>query len=91
MIDHYDGDSGKHLLSMTPAAASDCSTPGQAADASCKYWRDKVRWIADDQTLRDSLRGYGAWDDLQTADLDTIKDRVLWCAACDWRENEDRS
>jgi hypothetical protein len=90
MIDHYDGESGKPLLSMTRAAASDCSTPGQAADQSVAFWLNKVTWIADDATLRACLDRYGAWDDLDTADIDTIKSRVLWIAACDWREESDR-
>lgn len=91
MIKHYDGDSGAHLLSMTRACASDCSRPGQPADEAVAFWRDKVRWIADEATLRACLEGYGAWDDLQTAPVETIKNRVLWIAACDWREEDNKS
>jgi hypothetical protein len=88
-IDCYDGESGALLLTASAEALNDCSTPGQPANDSVDHWRDLVTWRADDATLRQSLRGYGAWDDLQTADMESIKDRVLWIAACDYRDNKD--
>jgi hypothetical protein len=86
--DHYDGDSGKLLVSMPVECAEDCSTPGQAADEPVSQWLkdERVIWHADMPTLRKSLKRYGAWDDLQTADEAVIKSRVLWLAAGDWRE-----
>jgi hypothetical protein len=89
-IEHYDGDSGAHLLTMPRECAEDCSRPG-AMDEPVAYWRTRVTWVADERTLRRSLKSFGAWDDLDTADLDIIKDRVLWCAACDWREEHAQS
>lgn len=89
-IDHYDGDSGALLLTMPKRCALDCSTPGQPADESVAYWLPRVVWHASEEVLRRSLWGYGAWDDLDTAEIDTIKGRVLWLAAGDWRENHGR-
>lgn len=90
MYDHYDGESGKHLVSMPEECALDCSVPGQSADESVSHWLkdSRVVWYASEETLRHSLRGFGAWDDLETVDLCTIKSRVLWIAACDYREEE---
>lgn len=90
VIDSYDGESGAHLLTMPRECAEDCSRPG-AMDEPVAYWRTRVTWVADERTLRRSLKSMGAWDDLETADLDIIKDRVLWCAACDWREENAQS
>lgn len=85
-IDCYCGDSGALLLTAPREALSDCSTPGQPADEAVAHWLTRVEWAADDATLRRSLQGCGAWDDLQTADIDVIKARILWIQACDWRE-----
>lgn len=86
LIDCYDVESGDLLLRATAECLLDCSVPGQPADESVAYWLPRVEWIADEATLRRALYGYGAWDDIQTADLDTIKGRVLWIQAGYYRE-----
>lgn len=86
MVEHYDGDSGKLLLTMTQECAADCSTPGQPADDAVAHWVLRVEWHATEDELRHSLKSAGAWEDLDTADISVIKGRVLWMAACDWRE-----
>lgn len=88
-VDHFDGESGAHLLTAGAVALSECAGPG-AADSAVAFWLKQPSTVfhADDPTLRASLKGYGAWDDLTTVDLDTIKARVLWLAANDWRESQ---
>lgn len=86
-IDHFDGESGVHLITFPYQAGLDCSTPGQDASESVAYWLPRVIQVGSDAELRQALQGYGAWDDLQEAPMDTILGRILWIAACDWREN----
>lgn len=85
-IQHHDGLSGRHILTMSRGCAEDCSVPGQPADEAVTYWLSRVDWHADEDELRRICRESGAWEDWRTADLDTIKSRVLWMAACDWHE-----
>lgn len=37
--------------------------------------------------IRDALAEYGAWDEEQLADDQTNRERAVWSAACDIREN----
>jgi hypothetical protein len=90
-LDFYDGLSGRWLGSMPSVeCARDCSTPGQDASESVAHWLPQVTWTENPQYLRDNLRECGAWDDLDTVDLDTLKSRTLWLAANDWREENAR-
>lgn len=89
LLDHYDGELGELLLRLSVEAADACSRPGPA-DENVEHYRDNskhVRWIADANVLRRSLKRYGAWEDLENVSLDTLRNRVLWLAAGDWREN----
>jgi len=86
---HFDGSSGAPIVRLSQEAADDCSAPGQDASESCAYWLSRVEWLATADTLRSHLREYGAWDDLDTADEDTLRSRALWVAACDCREEPD--
>lgn len=90
MIAHYDGFSGYHILSMPKACAEDCSAQGRN-DEAVEYWVSRVKWHAQEPELRRICRETGAWEDTETADLDTIKRRVLWMAAHDWRENREQT
>lgn len=89
-IDHYDGSTGRLVLTMPREAGEECSTPGQPADAAVAYWLTSgaIVWHASERELRAICEETGAWEDCETAELDTIKGRVLWMAACDWREND---
>lgn len=86
VIEGYDGESGKLLVTMPIDCAQACSQQG-AVDGSVEYWLSRTESLswADEGILRTSLKSIGAWDDLDTADVDIIKGRVLWMAACDWR------
>ena len=84
---YCDGLSGAEIVTMPQACAEECSSQG-ACDAAVARWIDRVTWHADDNGLRRSLRECGAWDDLATADTETLRERALWVAACDLREND---
>ncbi len=70
---------------------ADCSGQGDVTEAVA-YWRNKLGFAEAlepvEQLARDYLREFGAWDDLDDADLEeTIADRILWCACCDIKES----
>jgi hypothetical protein len=90
IVDHYDGDSRALLVSFPVECAIDCIVPGQPADEAITHWLSDARvfWYTDDAALRRALKGYGAWEDLDTADTDTLRSRVLWLAAGDWHEEQ---
>lgn len=79
-------------LRLPESYVSDCSGPGRA-DPGVRFWRevsedaDSFRDVSDD-TLREVLRGYGAWDDPELADRVENIERVIWIAACDAREGQ---
>jgi len=66
-----------------------CSASGSVDDA-VEYWRNKLNLPTILEPHRELVVRYlsesGAWDDLETADMDTLADRVLWTACCDIRE-----
>jgi hypothetical protein len=66
-----------------------CSASG-SVDSSVEYWRDRLNLVAALEPVRTLveryLREFGAWDDLQTADMETLANRILWTACCDIRE-----
>jgi hypothetical protein len=47
---------------------------------------DGVEWLADDETIRDHLGRYGAWNDDELADAKANRERALWLACCDCSE-----
>lgn len=67
----------------------DCSHSG-ACDSDVEHWVNKLHFAEALEPHRERaisyLREYGAWDDLETADMDTLAQRILWTAACDVRE-----
>ena len=56
-----------------------------AALCAVPYVRAQLERISD-ETLRDSLREYGAWDAAELADRETNEQRILWLACCNLRE-----
>lgn len=71
---------------------ADCSASGSADDA-VEYWRDKLNFVTALEPVRDRVESYleefGAWDDLATADMEILADRVLWTACCGIKEYGD--
>lgn len=70
----------------------DCSASGRV-DEAVEYWRKELGLVAALEPRRklveSYLKEYGAWDDLETADIETLADRVLWTAMCDIKESGD--
>lgn len=81
-------------LSMTLAQAQACSVPGQAADAAVHRLslepgiRAQLNAIPAHQ-LKAELEEYGAWDDLELANMEENRRRILWLAAGDIWEHRD--
>ncbi len=67
----------------------DCGASGQA-DEAVEYWRKELKFVEAlepvESLARDYLREYGAWDDLDEADLETIANRILWMACGEMHE-----
>ncbi len=90
-VTYRDGETGRPVVSLPREAAADCYHQG-ACDADVAHWLKQgqaVTWHATDAELRAMLKGWGAWDDLDTADTDTLRGRALWLAACDIAEDPD--
>lgn len=66
-----------------------CSASG-AVDDAVEYWRKALNLSAVLEPVRPLveryLKEFGAWDDLATADIDTLANRVLWSACRDIAE-----
>lgn len=73
----FDGATGRELFRAPLEAIEACSASGPVDDAVA-HWRERVQWAADDAELRRTLREYGAWDDLDTCDTDTLRERTLF-------------
>ena len=85
-------DSGDFRERLTPEVLRgryDCGASG-SVDSAVEYWREKLKLsdaLAPVRALAERyLHEFGAWDDLATADIDTLANRVLWTACCDIRE-----
>lgn len=67
----------------------DCSAQG-SVDGSVEYWSNKLGFETALEPVRDLveryLKEFGAWDDLASADMETLAHRVLWTACGDIRE-----
>ena len=64
---------------------AECSGPG-SVDSAVEYWVNRLHFDPPRDLAIRYLREYGAWDDLDTADSDTLAQRVLWTACCDIAE-----
>jgi hypothetical protein len=79
---------GRIELQIPVEAISECSHQGQC-DEDVAYWTPKIDWSGvTRQNLETVLKEYGAWDDLQSAELDTLKERLTWIACGDLQEEQ---
>ena len=77
-------------LTMTDDVMWECSGQGRV-DRAVKYWVTAIKW--DDinpEDIQDELRKYGAWSDEDLRDEDKNRERILWIAACNVREELER-
>lgn len=84
---HMDGESGRETVRLPRECVLQCSGQG-AQDANVAHWMPRVDWVADAETIRKTLKQYGAWDAAELADNDANRTRMLWCAACDIAESD---
>ena len=87
----YTSGDGRIELQMTGADADSCSHSGSCdsdvlALSHTPYIARQLRKLAP-ETVREELRGYGAWDDEELADHAQNLQRLLWLAACDIAES----
>lgn len=86
----YHSGCGRIELKMTLAQAQSASHPGPCdADVAALVRARNISWQLtriDPATLRDELRGYGAWDETELADHDQNLQRLIWIAAGDIAE-----
>lgn len=90
IFQHIDGESGKETVRMPWHVASLCGGQGEQSDNVAEWVDDDcVVFSEDPEALVRLLRSSGAWSDEELAIVptETIKQRVLWIAACDIREN----
>lgn len=91
MTEYWTDGSGFIELQMTLEQAQSAAHQGRCDDdvAALAQEPDIAKQLAalDPETLRRVLREYGAWDDAELADHAQNLQRVLWCAACDIRDN----
>jgi hypothetical protein len=68
---------------------AECSGSG-SVDEPVEWWRKALKFAEALEPVRALaeryLREFGAWDDLETASIETLADRILWTACCDIRE-----
>lgn len=89
----FDPKYGHLMQGHIPADCIEACSGSGRVDDSVEYWRIKLNLSAILEPVRplveSYLKEYGAWDDLQTADIDTLADRILWTACCDIKEQGD--
>jgi hypothetical protein len=88
---YFDGESGADIVTVPWACVVACSRGSGAADEPVARWVDctSLTWHATPETIRESLASTGAWDDAEMADDETNRERILWIACNDIRENPD--
>src|SRR5690349_20490583 len=78
----------KDVLFLTELPAeciADCSHSG-ACDNDVAHWLKELDFTVDRERAIKCLQGYGAWDDLEPTDDETLASRVFWLACGDFSE-----
>jgi len=86
---HVESELFIHQLPME--CVQDCSDMGDVSPA-VEYWRQNLDFTVDRERAILCLGGYGAWEDLDEADNDTLAERILWLACgsfSEWDGTED--
>lgn len=75
------------LIDQLPAECiSDCTRPGQSADAAVQHWRELLDFTVNRDLAIACLSSYGAWDNLDQEPDTDIAERILWLACCSFAE-----
>ncbi len=78
----------KFEMHMPLEAVEDCSHSGECDD-DVSYWAPLIRNLNPDIKAEDicaELKEYGAWDAKELADSHENWLRIVWCAACNIKE-----
>lgn len=81
-------DNGYYTGGIPDEALKECSAQG-SVDPGVEYWRTTLGFTVPRDLAIRYLREFGAWDDLDTVDQETLDRRVLWMACCDLKESGD--
>lgn len=77
----------RFTVEMPAQAVVDCSHQG-ACDDDVAYWAPKINIDATVDDIRAELKEYGAWDKEELADDEANKERIVWIAAGNIKEEE---
>lgn len=68
-------------------AIKDCSHQGRC-DEEVEYWEGQIEIPSTREHWIETLKGYGAWmmKDLREMDDEDLRQKLIWIAACDLRE-----
>jgi len=90
--EYCNGETGEVIVYLKGQVAYDCSTPGPC-DEAVEFWAKQgapdVDWITGRQGLIEVCQQTGAWtyEELCEEDDQKLRERVLWIAACEVKEN----
>lgn len=85
----------KYVLDLYPEdlpdnCISECSASGDVFEA-VSYWQQQLNFVVDRNNAISYLESTGAWekDELKDSSDDTLSQRILWIACCDFKEGND--
>ncbi len=76
----------RFMLSLPTKCVEDCSASG-ACDDAVAYWTPKIRFshIPEDD-IKKELKEYGAWSSAELQDKEANRERIVWIAAGNIKE-----
>ncbi|MFA6119713.1 MAG: hypothetical protein WC688_07355 [Parachlamydiales bacterium] len=87
--DKFFNEYGDFIGEIPEDAINQCSLRG-AGDVvyeNVNYWMDELNFDCPQELAKKYLRNFGAWEDLNKADRNTINRRVFWLACCELDES----
>lgn len=68
----------------------ECSASGDVSEA-VSYWQQQLNFVVDRNNAINYLESTGGWekDELKDSSDDTLAQRILWIACCDFKEGND--
>lgn len=74
-------------LDLPAQCVADCSHQGDCFEDT-DYWAQHISMPATPEAIRAELAEYGAWSTEELADDNANIRRLLWCAACNIKEEQ---
>lgn len=72
-------------IELPDDCVADCSHQGDC-DSDVRHWADKLELDAKPADIRAELKESGAWDAEELSDNEANKQRIIWIAACNIKE-----